>query len=132
MVPGWLAPLTVTGVPVGSEPEVQPLVAVLPPVPEQCAAWPMYVFVPSLNTKFAVHWAPLVNVWTPGWIVALPAGAQARAPGAVTSSATSDAAVSAASLRAFKMSASRSYEIPLRVGPLRALPYRVLPGGVPD
>jgi hypothetical protein len=42
MVPGLLAPLTVTGVLVGSDPLVHPFVAVLPPVPEQCAAWPMY------------------------------------------------------------------------------------------
>jgi hypothetical protein len=36
-----LAPSTSTGVPVGSEPDEQPSVAVLPSVPEQCAAWPM-------------------------------------------------------------------------------------------
>ena len=41
-VPGWLAPVTSTGVPVGSDPLVQPSVAVLPPVPEQWAACPMY------------------------------------------------------------------------------------------
>ena len=41
MVPGLLAPVTSTGVPTGSEPESQPLVSVEPPVPEQCAAWPM-------------------------------------------------------------------------------------------
>ncbi len=41
MVPGLLAPVTSTGVPTGSEPLVQPSVAVLPPVPEQWAAWPM-------------------------------------------------------------------------------------------
>jgi hypothetical protein len=29
--------------------------------------------------KFAVHWAPAVSVWTPGWIVADEAGAQALA-----------------------------------------------------
>ena len=32
---------TSTGVPIGSEPESQPFVSVLPPVPEQWAAWPM-------------------------------------------------------------------------------------------
>ena len=40
MVPGRLAPSTSTGVPSGWEPESQPSVSVLPPVPEQCAAWP--------------------------------------------------------------------------------------------
>src|SRR3954449_12127441 len=113
MVPGRLAPVTSTCVPSGSDFAEQPFVSVLPPVPEQCAACPMYVFVPSLNTKFAVHWAPSVNVWTPGWTVALslntrsavhggrwvnvwppggtgalPAGPRAGAPLAVTDSAT--------------------------------------------
>ena len=37
------------------------MVAVAAPVPEQCAAWPMYVSSPSEKTKFAVHWAPSVN-----------------------------------------------------------------------
>ena len=41
MVPGLLAPSTSTCVPTGSEPLVQPSVSVLPPVPEQWAAWPM-------------------------------------------------------------------------------------------
>src|SRR4051794_13670775 len=54
-----------TWVPSGSDCAEQPLVSVLPPVPEQCAAWPRYVFVPSLNTKLAVHCAPCVNVWMP-------------------------------------------------------------------
>jgi hypothetical protein len=44
MVPGLLAPVMSTGVPTGSEPLVQPLVSVLPPVPEQCAACPRYTF----------------------------------------------------------------------------------------
>src|SRR3954453_9320204 len=35
--------------------------------------------------KFAVHWAPSVNVWTPGWIGAVAAGAQAEAVPARTS-----------------------------------------------
>jgi hypothetical protein len=39
-VPGLLAPSTVTGVPTGSVPAVQPFVSVLPPVPAQCAACP--------------------------------------------------------------------------------------------
>ena len=73
MVPGLLAPVTSTGVPTGSEPESQPLVSVLPPVPEQWAAWPMYVFEASVKTKFAVHWAPSVKVCTPGWTVAVEA-----------------------------------------------------------
>jgi hypothetical protein len=36
-----VAPSTSTGVPIGCEPASQPFVSVLPPVPEQCAAWPM-------------------------------------------------------------------------------------------
>src|SRR5438046_3111275 len=32
--------------------------------------------------KFAVHWAPAVYVLTPGWTVAVAAGAQAEAEGA--------------------------------------------------
>src|SRR5258706_11765518 len=75
MCPGIDAPPTVTGVPKGSEPDVQPLVAVLPPVPEQCAAWPMYTLVPLVKTKLAVHCAPLVKVCTPGWTAAVAAGA---------------------------------------------------------
>jgi hypothetical protein len=30
-----------TGVPIGSDADVQPSVSVAAPVPEQCAAWPM-------------------------------------------------------------------------------------------
>jgi hypothetical protein len=41
MVPGWVAFSISTAVPFGSVPESQPLVSVAPPVPEQCAAWPM-------------------------------------------------------------------------------------------
>src|SRR3954469_2289000 len=94
MDPGLLAPVTSTGVPVGSDPLVQPLVAVLPPVPEQCAAWPMYsVPDPSKKTKFAVHWPPAVNVWTPGWTVADDAGAHVGAPNAAAGSTTSAAVV---------------------------------------
>ncbi|MGZ8648890.1 MAG: hypothetical protein ACXW08_09720 [Solirubrobacteraceae bacterium] len=40
-MPGWLAPPTSTGAPIGSEPESQPSVSVAVPVPEQWAAWPM-------------------------------------------------------------------------------------------
>jgi hypothetical protein len=37
----------------------------------------------SKYTKFAVHCAPLVSVWTPGWIVAVAAGAHVGAAAAV-------------------------------------------------
>ena len=37
-------------------------------MPEQWAAWPMYVLVASRKMKFDVHCAPPVNVCTPGWI----------------------------------------------------------------
>src|SRR3954469_1182276 len=96
MVPGWLAPVTSTFVPSGSDFAVQPLVSVLPPVPEQCAAWPMYVLVPSLKMKLAVHCAPSVNVCTPGWTVAPSAGAHADAAGALTASEIKAAAQSGA------------------------------------
>src|SRR6476661_254252 len=66
-------------VPTGSEGDVQPSVAVLPPVPEQCAAWPMNTSVPLVKTKLAVHCAPSVVVWTPGWIAADAAGAHVGA-----------------------------------------------------
>ncbi len=58
--------MTSTGVPIGSDALVQPLVSVAAPVPEQWAAWPRYTFEPSWNTKLDVHWAPSVNVITPG------------------------------------------------------------------
>jgi hypothetical protein len=45
----------------------------------------MYVFAPSLKMKFEVHWAPFVTVCTPGWIVAVAAGAHADATGASAS-----------------------------------------------
>ncbi len=45
-MPGCFAPVTVTGVPSGSEGEVQPSVSLFPPVPEQCAAWPMKTWDP--------------------------------------------------------------------------------------
>ena len=48
MVPGRDAPVTSTGVPSGSEAESQPSVSVAAPVPEQCAACPMNVSMPSL------------------------------------------------------------------------------------
>src|SRR5947208_3161983 len=80
MTPGWDAPVTCTCVPMGSEPDVHPFVAVLPPVPEQWAACPMYtVFEASKKTKLAVHCPPAVIVWTPGWIGAVAAGAQVGA-----------------------------------------------------
>src|ERR1700760_1319049 len=93
MVAGRPAPVTCTGGASGGDALLQPFVSVLPPVPEQCAAWPMYVSAPSVKMKFAVHWAPSVNVWTPGWIVAVAAGAQAdAAEGAMASAATAAAA----------------------------------------
>src|SRR2546429_5713321 len=75
MTPGRDAPVTCTGVPIGSEPDVQAAVAVFPPVPEQCAACPMYTLPASKKMKFAVHCAPFVKACTPGWIAADAAGA---------------------------------------------------------
>src|SRR5918996_5583687 len=101
MVPGGVAFSISTAVPFGSDPESQPLVSFAPPVPEQCAAWPMYtLFAASKNTKFDVHWAPSVNVWLPGLIAALSAGAQAgsaklgAAPPSATHAITATATVS--------------------------------------
>src|SRR3954454_3354618 len=94
MVPGFEAPSTSTCMPTGSEAEVQPFVSVLLPVPEQWAAWPVYVFVPSLKMKLAVHWAPPVKVITPGWTAAEEAGAHAEAePASASSPATATSAV---------------------------------------
>src|SRR5205823_12038376 len=94
-----LAPVTSTGVPVGSDWLVQPLVSVAAPVPEEWAAWPRETFEPSSKTKLDVHWAPLVNVITPGWTVADAAGAHAEAAGA--SAATPRAATVKASTMSF-------------------------------
>src|SRR5437660_8711073 len=95
------------GVPSGSDLVLQPLVSVLLPVDEQWAAWPRYTPPEaSVKTKLAVHCpapprnegAP-VNVITPGWIVALPAGAQAEAPAAGTSAVRASTTAKSASLR---------------------------------
>src|SRR3954453_12320353 len=99
MIALWPVPMS-TGVPLGSDCALQPLVSVLPPVPEQWAAWPRYVVDPSLKTKLAGHWAPSVNVWRPGWTLADAAGAHGDAVGALRGSAVRAAALSAASLRA--------------------------------
>ena len=42
------APVTVTWVPSGSDGATHPSDSLLPPVPEQCAAWPMYTVLPSV------------------------------------------------------------------------------------
>src|SRR5947199_10151411 len=76
--------------------------------------------------KLAVHCAPLVNVWTPGWTAALSAGAQAPAAGTTSSSAqTAAASVTAACLRAFKV-LPPAFEIVLR-GRRPACLFRGLP-----
>ena len=54
-MPGCVAPLISTGVPSGSDPASQPFVSVAAPVPEQWAAWPMYVLPPPWKMKLAVH-----------------------------------------------------------------------------
>src|SRR3982074_914267 len=50
----------------------------------------MYTFDPSLKMKFDVHWPPAVNVWTPGRIAAVAAGAHADAAGTNTSVASTE------------------------------------------
>ena len=83
-----LAPVTSTFVPIGSDWLVHPSVSVAAPVPEQWAAWPTYTVEPLVKMKFDVHWAPSVNVCTPGWMAAVAAGAHADAAGASTSAAS--------------------------------------------
>src|SRR3954463_1039893 len=51
--------------------------------------------------KFAVHCAPSVNVWTPGWIGAVAAGAQADALPASASSAATARSAAASIVRIF-------------------------------
>src|SRR3954469_23220611 len=106
MIAGCPVPMS-TAVPLGSDCAEQPLVSVLPPVPEQWAAWPKYVVEPSLKTKLAVHCAPWVNVWMPGWTVADSAGAHGDAVEALRASAVRAAGVNAASLRTCKTSSCR-------------------------
>src|SRR3954471_12050589 len=53
--------------------------------------------VPEVKTKFAVHWAPAVKVCTPGWTVAVDAGAQAEAAPVGTMAAPTMRAVAMAS-----------------------------------
>lgn len=93
--------MTSTGVPIGREPEVHPLVSVLEPVLEQWAACPRYTFDASWKTKFDVHCAPSVNTWTPGWMVAELAGAHADA-GDGAMARTEIAATAIAAVRAFR------------------------------
>jgi hypothetical protein len=81
MVPGRLAPLTSTGVPRGREPARQPSVSVLPPVPEQCAAWRCRCGCVG-EDEVAVHWAPSGRFCTPGGMVA-PAAWSAAAGAAL-------------------------------------------------
>ncbi len=94
MVPGLRAPSTRTFVPNGSEPESQPFVSLAEPVPEQCAAWPMKVLPSRRKMKFEVHWAPLVNVWFPGWILFLSLWVAEAVAGRSTSAARRAAAAS--------------------------------------
>src|SRR3954451_18679122 len=53
--------------------------------------------------KFAVHWAPSVNVCTPGWIGAVAAGAQAEAVPARASIAAMAANAAASVIRIFNV-----------------------------
>src|SRR4051794_26046239 len=53
--------------------------------------------------KFAVHWAPSVNVWTPGWIGAVAAGAQADALPARASSAATATSAAVSMMRIFNV-----------------------------
>src|SRR2546429_1084233 len=110
MTPGWDAPVTCTCVPMGSEPDVQPFVAVLPPVPEEWVAWPMYtVLEASKKTKFAVHCAPAVKVWTPGWIGADAAGAQVGAALAEGASAATNGRATVAHVTAAAKTRASSF-----------------------
>src|SRR3954454_17255480 len=117
-----------TWVPSGSDCAEQPLVSVLPPVPEPCAAWPRYVFVPSLNTKLAVHCAPCVNVWLPGCTVALSAGGHAPAVVAPMPSARSAVPRITATLRPIKV-LPPAWKCPSERAPCPFPCRGVIPGG---
>ena len=60
--------------------------------------------------------------------MALPAGAQADAPDAVAASVTSEAAITAASLRAFKVCLPQIDSVNPRLAPCRPRSGRVIPG----
>src|SRR3954451_20336676 len=87
------------GVPRGSDWAVQPFLAVAAPVPEQGAAWPRSTFVASAKQKFAVHCAPSVKTCTPGWIVAVAAGAHVGAAEAETAPIASAASAASRAAR---------------------------------
>ena len=115
-----VTPPTSTLVPSGSDADEQPSVSVSAPVPEQCAAWPMYTVLPLRNTKFAVHCAPSVISWTPGWMVALPTAAHlgaADAPGAAGRSVV-------AANRAMRTKTARNSFHDKTIYPSRARPKR--------
>src|SRR5438552_9758473 len=94
------------GVPRASERVLQPSVSVLAPVDEQWAACPRYTPpAASVKTKFPVHCPapprndePPVKVITPGWIVALLAGAHADAAAGADRVASASALATGASL----------------------------------
>ena len=87
-------PTRVTLVPSGSDCARQPSVSVAAPVLAQCAACPMYVSLPRVKMKLAVHWPePAVSVWMPGWMVALDAGAHADAAAGASAAAPMASAV---------------------------------------
>src|SRR3954451_16036769 len=67
--------------------------------------------------KFAVHWAPSVNVWTPGWSGAVAAGAQADALPARASSAATARSAAASIVRVFKFVSPVENGLEVRLAP---------------
>src|SRR3954451_22618972 len=58
----------------------------------------MNTSVPSVNTKFDVHWPPSVTVCTPGWMAAVAAGAHVGAAAAGSATATAATAMRTATV----------------------------------
>src|SRR5436309_2476881 len=63
-------------------PGVTIVVPWLQPLPSSPLLMPVFGLswvMPNRSSELAVHWAPFVNSWTPGWIVAAAAGAHVGA-----------------------------------------------------
>src|SRR3954454_15530163 len=67
--------------------------------------------------KFAVHCAPSVNVWTPGWIGAVAAGAQADALPASASSAATARSAAVSIVRIFNFISPVEVDVEVRLAP---------------
>src|SRR4051794_25330736 len=81
--------------------------------------------------KFAVHWAPSVNVWTPGWSGAVAAGAQADALPARASSAATARSAAASIVRVFKFVSPVENGLEVRLAPSWGQRFFVPRAGAP-